>query len=469
MSLLVVGLSHHTAGMDLMDRVALDADGTDRLAALAASEPDVGEVVALSTCNRTELYLSAHTFHGALAGAGQALAAATGVPLAELTPHLHVHYQDRAAGHLFAVTGGLDSMAVGEPEILGQVRTAYAVAQRAGRVGAELHPLFQRALRLGKQVRSRTAIGSLAPSLVDQALAAVAAELPGDLADARVVLVGAGAMSGLAAATLARRGVHDLVVVNRTSLRARRLAGEHGGRAVAWAELDTTLPDADLVLCCTGSPERVIGTDTVRTALAARTAVGRGPLVLVDLAVPRDVDPVVAELAGVVLWSLADAYESAPGPDRTDPDRTDPDRTGPERTGPEVSGSGPAGPDGPRALAQAREMVDLEVLEHMSARRAHEVGPTVAALRARAEEVVQLELARLDQRAPDLSAEQRHEVERTLARVLDKLLHTPTVRLKELPHGTGAGDYAHALRDLFDLDPRDVSAVSTPPANGPER
>ncbi len=444
MSLLVVGLSHRSAPPDLLDRAALSPAGAARLASAATQEPDIAEVVALATCHRTELYVAGVTFHGALASAGRALSSATGIATDELTPHMFVHYQDRAASHLFSVTCGLESLALGENEVLGQVRSALQVGQRAAQVGPELNPLFQRALRLGKRVRSQTEIGQLGRSLVERALDHARQQLP-DLASARTVLVGAGAMSGIAAATLARQGVRDVRVVNRTPARAQALVGMHGGRAVDWADLSAALAEADLVVSCTGAPVRLLTAAMVQQARRP----GR-PLVLVDLAVPRDIDPEAARVPGVSLWSLADQA----------PERAARDRAA-QRPASETPDH-----DAPRAeavLSQVRAMIDLEVLEHQAALRAQEVGPTVAALRERADALVGAELDRLAQRAPDLTPAQRAKVEQAITRVVDKLLHAPTVRARQLPDGSGSADYAHALRELFDLDPREALTVSSPP------
>lgn len=435
MSVLVVGLSHHTAPIDLLERAALGPLACAELAGRVRRAEAISEALVLATCNRIEVLVEAETFHGALSAIGGALAAATGLPLSELTNHLYVHYDDRAVSHVFSLACGLDSMAVGESQILGQLRDALAVGQRAGYVGPQLNPLLQHALRVGKQAHAETGIDAVARSLVGLGLERAVTVLP-DLGAARAVVVGAGAMSGLSAATLARAGVGDLVVVNRTGERATRLAAAHGGRAVGWPDLESALGEADLVISCTGAVGAVLDEPVLRRARGERT----GALVVLDLALPRDVAPAVATLPGIHLWGLADLQ-------RAHRDRS----AGAEH----------------EAVSAVRDLVTAEVAAFLIERRAQSVGPTVAALRARADDVVLREYGRLVQRVPDLDDAAQVEVRRALRRVVDKLLHTPTVRVKALQSGDDPGDYAHALRELFDLDPHDVATVATPPATGP--
>lgn len=439
MSLLVVGLSHRSAPMDLLERVALGAEGVEDLTALVHRQEDVTEALVVATCNRTEVYADAHTFHGALAQIGASLATRTGVPLEELTEHLYVHYEDRAVSHLFLLACGLESMAVGESQVLGQIREALAVAQRSGRAGGVLNPLFQHALRVGKRAHAETDIDEVSRSLVVLGLERAARHL-GDLRGLRAVLVGAGAMSGLAAATLVRAGVTDLTVVNRTREHADRLVRTHGGAAVDWSGLTEAVGTADLLITCTGAVGHVIGADVV-----ARSR-GRGvrPLVVLDLAMPRDVAPAAGRLPGVHLWGLAELRGHLAAQQRA-------------AAGPSVAED---------IIAGVQDLVTAEVAAYLISRRTQQVGPTLAALRARAATVVDAELTRLGQRLPELSEREQAEMRRTVQRVVDKLLHTPTVRVKKLVGDDDGGDYAHALRELFDLDPGDVATVSSPPQVG---
>lgn len=435
MSTLIVGLSHRSAPIDLLEQVASQAQAVDLVARLRGDD-DISEVVVVSTCNRVEVIVEAETFHGALRAVGEALSVISGIAMDDLSGHLYVHYEDRAVCHLFELACGLDSMAVGESQILGQLRQALATGQRSGSVGPALNPLFQQALRVGKRAHAVTDIDVVARSLVGLGLEHAAAMLP-DLSRAQAVVLGAGAMSGLALAGLARAGVQDCTVLNRTRVRAERLVQAHVGRARDWSDLEQVLAGADLVVSCTGSVGHVLPAQLLQRARADRT----DPMVLLDLALPRDIEPSAGEQPGVHLWSLGELQADT---------------------------TGPLGAPGEHpAVREVRELVTGEVAAYLTDRRAERVAPTVAALRARAGEVIDLEYDRLLQRLPDLDAAQRAEVRRTVQRVVDKLLHTPTVRVKALQSGDGAGDYAHALRELFDLDPREVAVVASPPTRGP--
>ncbi|OLT22997.1 glutamyl-tRNA reductase [Ornithinimicrobium sp. CNJ-824] len=331
-------------------------------------------------------------------------------------------------------------MAVGESQILGQLRDALASAQQDGRVGPVLNPLLQQALRVGKRAHAETTIDEVSRSLVSTGLDLAATVLP-DLAGARTVVVGAGAMSGLAVATLARAGVRDLTVVNRTAARADRLAGEHGAGTGDWVDVLDLAAGADLVVTCTGAVGHVLEADALQEARAGAGRVD-SPAVLLDLALPRDVDPAVTGIDGVRLWALADL----------------------QREMTSGSGGGAASGSGDRVAVEAvRDLVTAEVATYLTERRAARLGPTLAALRAQAARVVDQEMVRLDQRVPHLAQDERAEVRRTVQRVVDKLLHTPSVRVKELQHGGEPADYGQALRELFDLDPAEPAVVRTAP------
>ncbi len=429
MSLLVIGLSHHSAPIALLEAVAGAPAGT--LAHRVAASDAVGESVVLVTCNRLEVYAEALTFHGAVAAIGEALAEVADVDRTELTAHLYVHFEDRAVAHAFAVAAGLDSMAVGEAQVLGQLRDALRAGQRAGTVGESLNSLLQQALRVGKRAHHETAIDTVSRSLVEAGLDE-AERVLGDLSTRTVLVVGAGGMSSLAATTAARRGVGGLVVANRTLARGERLAETTGGRAVAMERLVESIADADVVISSTGSAQYLVGADLVSVS-AARSARDR---VFVDLALPHDVDPAVADLPGTTLIGLAELGAAlAAGAD--------------VETLPEVQA--------------VRDLVTGEVAGYVASRMVKSVAPTVAALRSRAAAVVASEMERLDHRLPDLDDATRQEFQHAVHRVVEKLLHTPTVRVKELTSEGHGEDYAAALRELFDLDPHTVAAVSTPP------
>ncbi|MGY2083787.1 glutamyl-tRNA reductase [Blastococcus sp. SYSU DS0539] len=432
MSLLAVGVSHQTAPVALLEQFAMGGD--DRVKALheLVGSDHVSEALVLATCNRVEVFAEVERFHGGVTDVSRVLARQAGATVEELSPYVTVHYEDQAVAHLFTVAAGLDSMVVGETQVLGQLRAAYALAREEGTVGRALHPIAQRALRVGKRVHSETGIDRAGASLVSVALDRAEARV-GALAGRPVLVVGAGSMGALAATTLARRGA-DVVVSSRTEASAHRLAETVGGRTAALDRMAEELAAADVLLTCTGATGLVVTTDVVAAAMTGR---GDRPLVVIDLALPRDVDPGVAALPGVHVVDLALLQgerrdgESSPGPVAADD------------------------------ITTARAMIETETALLRAERQAAEVGPTVSALRSQAAEVVDAELLRLSGRLPDLDARARAEIARTVRRVVDKLLHEPTVRVKELAATPGGTDYAGALRALFGLG---IDADVTPGA-----
>jgi glutamyl-tRNA reductase len=427
-SVLVVGLSHKSAPVRVLERAAVSGDALAKLVSdLACAEP-VAEVFVVSTCNRMEVYTDVDRFHAGVAAICELLARHCGVPERELTSHLYVHYEDRAVSHLLAVACGLDSVVVGEEQIVGQVRSAVRLAREQGTIGRVLGDLGRVALRAGKRARTETGIGRAGVSLLTLAVELASPCLDrGGLAGRDVLVVGAGAMSALAVATASREGAASIVVANRTRRRAERLAARPGAAVTRVAGLDglpAAIADADIVICCTGAAGQVITADMVP---AAR----RGRLVFVDLAMPRDVDPAVAGLPGVTVIGLDALREHATA----------------------------AGADD---IAAVRAIMKAELAAYRSAIDAARVAPVVAALRAKAAGVVEAELARLAGRlgAEGVSGRALDEIARTMRRVTGKLLHAPTVRVKELAGSPGGDEYAAALRVLFDLDPRAVEAVS---------
>jgi glutamyl-tRNA reductase len=450
MSVLVVGLSHKGAPLATLERVALAGDALDKLLHDVARADDVAGALVLSTCNRVEIYAEVDKFHGAVAAICELLSRHSHVPPADLTPCLYVHYEDRAVQHLLAVACGLDSMVIGESQILGQLRQALHMARQQGTLGRRLADLGSLALRAGKRTHTETKVGTAGASLVSVGLQAAARHL-GDgsagtatLTGRRVLIVGAGSMSGLAVASVSRAGVAELTVTSRTKHRAERLAASAGGRAADMSDLVDLMAAADLVITCTGASGHVISAEMVAAALTKRAQLWHGsadgdseessavpPTVLLDLAMPRDVDPDAARVGGVVLADL----ESLAADDQ--------------------AGLRP----GDAEVAEVRRIMAEELAAHLSANRAVAVTPTVVALRAKAASVVDGELARLAGRV-DLDGEAMAEVQKSMRRVTDKLLHDPTVRVKELAGSPGADTYEDALRVLFDLDPATVQAVA---------
>ncbi|NUW44817.1 glutamyl-tRNA reductase [Nonomuraea rhodomycinica] len=413
MSILAIGLSHRTAPVAMLERVSLTGDALVKLLHDVQQDACVAEAMVVSTCNRVEVYTAVDRFHAAVTSVCDLLSVHTGVAPEELKPHLYVHYEERAVEHLFSVVCGLDSMVVGEGQILGQVRQALKLAQKQGTVGAVLNELTQQALRVGKRAHTDTGIDQAGASLVSAGLA-LAGELPGR----RALVIGAGSMSSLAATTLARAGVTDIVVANRTFERGRRLAESVGGRAVEFSAVPRELAAADIVITCTGAGHHLVTPEMLT----------RGAFLL-DLALPHDIDPAVRSVPGVTLVDLETIQESGIGSREGD------------------------------AVRSVRELVSQELTAYLDAERAAKVTPTVVALRGKAASVVEAELGRLMMRIPGLDAKTRDEVALTVQRVVDKLLHEPTVRVKQLATSPGGDHYAEALRELFDLDPSMPEAV----------
>jgi glutamyl-tRNA reductase len=478
-SVLTVGLSHRSAPVATLEQAAVSGDALGKLIRdVYEAEPVAGTFV-VSTCNRVEIYAEVAKFHAGLSSISDLLARHSGIPLAELTKYLYVHYEDRAVQHLLAVACGLESMVVGESQILGQVRQALALAREQGTLGRVLDDLGALALRTAKRAHAETGIDRAGANLVSVGVGLAAARLrpavdaaasghSGDptpagssttawtpdpvhpLAALNVLVVGAGSMSALAVATAARLGAAHIVVANRTPGRAERLAASVSGSTADMGDLPTALAAADLVISCTGAASLVITAAMVARALRKRegSAAAR-PLVLLDLALPHDVDRDAGGLPGVTvlgLDSLEDAGLAVAATQAED-------------------------------VAAVRAIVAEEFAARVSARHAARVAPTVVALRAKAAEVVQAELDRLAGRLGPLDERASGEIAQAMRRVVDKLLHAPTVRVKELAGSPGGDSYEAALRVLFDLDQDAVEAVTradadlaagaTPTATGP--
>ncbi|QYJ03773.1 glutamyl-tRNA reductase [Nocardioides panacisoli] len=428
MSVLVVGISHNSAPVALLERVALEESAVPKLVEEVAACDHVSEATVISTCNRVEIYTDVDRFHGSVEALSRILVDRAGESVEAMLPHLYVHYDDGAISHLFQVAAGMDSMALGEAQILGQAREALRIGQELGTVGPALNSLFQEALRVGKRTRAETDIDQVAPSLVSRALEE-SREAVGSIEGKYVVILGAGAMAGLATATASRGGAGHLAIVNRSRERAERLAAAYDGTPVPLSGLADEISRADVLITCTGSAGTVVGVEAVA---AARATTPERPLVVIDVALPHDVAPEVADLPGVTLIGLSQLAESLEGGD----------------AGAEVQA--------------VRRILGEEVTAFLAARRASSVTPTVVALRSMATSVVDAEMTRLESRLPELGATERDEIRHAVRRVADKLLHEPTVRVKELANEQGAVSYAAALAELFALDPEAVDAVTRP-------
>jgi glutamyl-tRNA reductase len=433
-NLLVVGVSHRSAEVPLLERLTLGPSELPGVLVRLLAQPYLREAVVVSTCNRVEVYAVVASFHGGLADVGAVLAERAGIPVTDLAQQAYAHYGSDAVRHAYRVAAGLDSMVVGESQILGQFREAYAAATEYGATGRLLHELAQQALRVGKRVHAETGIDRAGQSVVSAALAlGLAGGDPADTHSKRALVIGAGSMGALALATLHRSGVTDLLVTNRSPARAVHLAAAYGATAVPLAALPDLLSTVDIAVCATASPAYVI------TEVPTRAT----PLLLLDLAVPRDVDPAVAADPAVTLVDIERLSSSAaPG----DVAATD--------------------------VAAGEDIVAAEVDAFLAWHRGADVAPTVAALRARAEDVVTAELRRLATRRPDLTDEQRADVAHAVHRVVQRLLHEPTVRVRQRAAEPGGEAYASVLRELFDLPtpplpPGTPPPVQPPPAQSP--
>ncbi|GGL72734.1 glutamyl-tRNA reductase [Streptomyces fumigatiscleroticus] len=564
MSLLVVGLSHRSAPVSVLERAALNADAQTKLLQDTVAAEPATEAAVLATCNRIELYADVDKFHAGVAELSTLLAQHSGVGLDELTPYLYVHYEDRAVHHLFSVACGLDSMVVGEGQILGQIKDSLARAQELHTAGRLLNDLFQQALRVGKRAHSETGIDRAGQSLVTFGLEQLArgAEVTAWARGRRALVIGAGSMSSLAAATLARAGVAEIVIANRTFERAERLAqiltqGDDTdvlARAVPMESVPAELTRADIAVSCTGATGLVLTGQAVAAAVEGRTgepaadegdrvpaarkpdaretplpptSVGTEEGCPLDLTAAQSGFSVMGE-AAVAGMDAATLEQHATWVDRGTVDRGTVDRRGgsgaqtvrteadaeligalaataasagriPELRRPEAVARVPrpepvlflldlamprdvdaavhrltgvrlvdieslaeASADAPMAadVDQVRRIVADEVAAFGAALRAAHITPTVVALRTMAADVVASEIARLEGRLPGLDDKHRAEITQTVRRVVDKLLHAPTVRVKQLAAEPGGAGYADALRTLFDLDPETVASVS---------
>ena len=417
MSVLVVGLTYRKAPVELLERFAFDHSGLPKALHQLVSAEHVREGVVLSTCNRTEVYALVSGFHAGLAELRRFLSEYHHVPVDEFGGVLDSHYEEDAVSHLFSVASGIDSMVVGEPQILSQVRESFRVAGEESAAGPVLGALFRQAIRVGRRARSETGIGRTVKTFAG-AGAELARSSLGTLDGKTVLVVGAGKMSDVAARRMAREGA-TVLVANRTHSRAKALADRIGGEELPITSLAEGLARADLVLSSTGSPEPVITRELVIEAAATR---GGRPLVLLDLAVPRDVEPSVAELDGVVVRDLDDLRDALqPGPEQL------------------------------HEVEKVRAIIADEVPRFTRWQRAHHLAPLLEALQARGEQVRDRELKRALTRLGRLSDGEREAVEALARSIVAKLFHGPVTAVKHAA-GTAEGEaLARALRELFDL------------------
>lgn len=413
MTMLAVSISHHSATIEQLSRLVMPGSTTRALGHDLVGHDSIREALVVSTCNRTEVYVDVVRFHAGLDAVIAELARHSSVPASELLAVSAVRYDDAAISHCFTMTAGLDSLVVGENQILGQVRAALTDAQQHGTTGSVLNQVFQTALRVGKRVHSETAIGSAGRSIFTAALDALDASGI-DVSGRDCLVVGAGQMAGLAARHLVARGAR-ITCANRTLVNAQRLANEVGGRAISFTELDSAVASSEVVVTCTGASGRLVSASSLGDSARTRA--------IIDLALPADVDADVRDL-GVVLVNL--------------------DGLGDRLAGEHVD------------AAAAAALVHDELNRFLTRQRASAVTPTVVALRQMADSVVEAEIERLDRRLPHLDPVTREQVVMTIRRVADKLMHQPTVAVRRAAVSDDPDaaqvDYAAVLRTLFALE-----------------
>jgi glutamyl-tRNA reductase len=418
MQIVVVGLNHRTAPVDVLERLAIPDDELVKALHQLNTYEHVLEGAILSTCNRIEVYAVVSRFHGGALDLRNFLAEFRHVAPEDFSDHLYTYHEDGAVGHLFRVAAGIDSMVIGESEILGQVRRAYQLASDEGTTPHALGAAFRRALRVGKRARSETAIGrnpvSISSAAVDLARRAFN---DASLSGKKVTIVGAGKMGHLAARALRSSGAGEITVVNRSEERGRAMADIFDAVSKPFEDLPGELATADILISSTTAPQSVIDHATVARAMEDR----RDPLFIVDIAVPRDVDPAAGNIAGVVLRDIDDlrgVVEASVGSRMSE-------------------------------VSKVEDIIAAELESYVRWERATEAGPTVAALLERVEAVKQDEIDRL---APKLGSDQRAVVEQAVSRILAKVLHVPINKAKELASSKQGYLYLTALRELFELD-----------------
>jgi glutamyl-tRNA reductase len=421
--LVVVGLNHKTAPVDLLERLAISDEVLPKALHHLTGYEHILEGAILSTCNRLEVYGVATKFHGGAQDLRNFIAEFCHAAPEEFADHLYTYHDDAALRQLFRVAAGIDSLIIGESEILGQVRRAHQAAIDEGAAKRVVGAAFTRALRVGKRVRTQTAIGRNPASISSAAVELAKTAFPSrSLRDKSVAIVGAGKMSRLAARALADAGVQEVSVTNRSAERAKALADLVGGEPRGLDELEGTVASSDILICSTTAPTIVLDRPLVEGALQARTS--NDPLIIVDIAVPRDVDPSVGELPGVTLWDIDDLHAVV---------RSTKDGRSVE-------------------VEKAEAIIDAESAAFLEWQRAASVGPAVASLLDKADAIRKAELERASGRLHDLTADQHAAVDQATRRIVAKLLHTPVRRSKELADSKQGQQYLDALRVLFDLD-----------------
>ncbi|KAF0218376.1 MAG: glutamyl-tRNA [Geobacteraceae bacterium] len=420
MNIVVVGLSHKTASVEIREKVAFAPNQMEKPLQALVSLPDITEAVIVSTCNRVEVYATSRDIAGGMARLKRFLADYHHIPLETLEPHLYTHHGEAAIRHVFRVSASLDSMVVGEPQILGQIKTAYGYAAEYKTSGIILNRFLHKAFSVAKRVRTETKIAS---SAVSVAFAAVelAKKIFDDLSDKTVMLIGAGEMCELAAKHFLNNGARGVMVTNRTFERAEKLAEEFDGKAVRFDDLFDYLHKADIVLSSTGAPHFIIGPRDVENVMRRRKL---KPMFFIDIAVPRDIDPKVNDVENVYLYTVDDLQEVV--------------ASNLQQRAEEAK--------------KAEDIVSQEIGQFFKWLSSLDITPTIVALRSRFEETRQAELAKTLANWKDLTPEEQKRLEALTSAIINKLLHPPTSVLKQTGQGGRADLYVDALRNLFDLE-----------------
>jgi glutamyl-tRNA reductase len=435
MHVVVAGISHKTASLELRERLALDEEDALRLSRELLDEGVACEVVALSTCNRTELYLYGRDSLAARQAALQHLARHAGVEPSDLEPALYSYSGDGAIAHLFRVTSSLDSMVVGEAQIVAQLKAAYQQACDGGCTAVVFNRLFRHALEVGKRVRTETAIGER-PVSVSSAAVELALQVFGKFRDHTVLIVGAGETSELTATHLKAHGIERILVANRTLDTSKELARRVGGEAVRFEDLEAHLAKADIVISSTSAPHYVITRETVERAFRHRR---HRPMFLIDIAVPRDLDPEINRVRDAYLYDIDDLQHVV-------------EHNRHERE---------------KDAQHAERIVEQELGSMNEWLRSLEVVPTIAMLREAVEDIRRSELDRLGNKLSDLTDDQRAQVDMLTTSIVNKILHVPTVKMKEVAGRDQCYLYVDAVRTLFDLETGEDGEAAEPKAAGP--
>jgi glutamyl-tRNA reductase len=421
MPVLALGVSYRRAPVELLERLAFADDDYPKAYRRLLDLEAVHEGAILSTCNRVEVFAEVTSYHSGFLDLKRFLSESREVSPEEFAEPLYSHYEDEAAEHLFSVAAGIDSMVLGEPQIFAQVREAHRRSEAEQATGPMLSALFRGAIRAGRRARTETAIGASPAAFVEAGVALAEQDL-GGLNGRSVVVVGAGGMATLAAKHLRDRAVGSITILSRKASRGAKLADQVGGTARPLSDVDSAVADADLVVSSTGASGIVIGVESMRAALSGRGADRR--LFVLDLAVPRDVDPDVGTLSDVRLADLDDLRDALS-----------------ERN------AGAA-----KEVARAKQIIDEEVQRFASWRRAAKLAPLIQALRERGEKIQAAELARVAPKLASLSPKEREAVEGLAQGIVAKLLHDPIVRVKDRA-GAGPSDgLATALAELFGIE-----------------